>query len=145
MYGRWTVLSQATLRALPTARSASTGTIAANTAVLADSGEVRVSPIGLVVVSDTVPAQLLDRPIELAIGDTIELLGYEGEGYRNVRWRGRALTLSEYWDTLGTRGMRLVRPPRQRWWAHVTTGSARGWILMDSVRVRGADKCAGPV
>ena len=145
VYGRWTVQTLAVLRAAPTIGADSLGTLAPGTTISADSGLVRVNPTGLAVVTGAVPHDMLHDTIQLRPGDTLELLDYEGEGYRNVRWKGRAVTLMEYWDTTGSRGVTLLRKPVSQWWVHATAGQVRGWVLMDSVRVKGADRCAGPV
>lgn len=145
VYGRWRVFTPAVLRARPATGADSIGWFDANTDIVADSGLVRVNPTGLAVVTGKTPGDFVPDTVAVAVGDTLELLDYEGEGYRNARWKGRLITVMEYWSMLGAQGVSLVRRPVSQWWVHATSGDRRGWMLMDSVRVRGADRCAGPV
>ena len=144
VYGDWTLLTAALLRSAPGA-SDSAGVLPPNTPIRADSGLAVVNPVGLAVVEQSPAKGIFEDTINLRVGDTLELLDYEGEGYRNVRVRGRRLLLTEYWsaETDAKHGIRLVRKPESRWWVHATAGARRGWMLMDSVRVRGADACGG--
>ncbi|MDP3772687.1 MAG: hypothetical protein Q8Q85_00300 [Gemmatimonadales bacterium] len=106
--------------------------------ILADSGIVVVTPIGLAVVDSAVDDPESD--FSFAAGDTLFLLDYLGEGLRRIRVREETLRVSEFWDSTGRHGARLLRPPLQIWWVHVTLDppGVRGWILMTT------DVVAGP-
>ena len=66
-----------------------------------------------------------------------------GEGYWRVRHRGALLDAEQNWDSLGSRGAKLLRKPSQAWWVLLTEpqSGTTGWILMDGVRIDGADAC----
>ena len=143
-YGQWRLRNSVTLRASPTQGSPGVGLLAAGAAVRADSGIVVLHPTGLAVVigPSTQPVEGDSTPF--AVGDTVEVLNYQGEGFSKVRWRGRELSVSTAgWDTVGSNGIRVVRRPRQSWWVHMTDSAtaSRGWVLMDHVGADGADAC----
>jgi hypothetical protein len=142
MYGAWQLLTGTTVRAAPGRVADSIAFLANGTQISADSGLVVVHPTGLVVITGPAPQPIQAGAVPFQVGDTLILLNYVGEGMRRVRWRDTVMEVDEYWRIQPSQGARLVRAPVQRWWTHVTAGNVRGWVLMDSVRVKGADKCA---
>lgn len=142
VYGRWTLRTIAQLRPAPRvdgpARDLAPGAV-----VSADSGVVVVDPIGLLEVTAAAPMPRLGDSLRAQPGDTVELLDYIGEGIRRVRLRGRELEVEEFWRYTDARGVRMLREPVQHWWVFMTDSASRasGWVLMDSVRVAGADAC----
>jgi hypothetical protein len=60
-----------------------------------------------------------------------------------VRRRGALLDAEQNWDSLGSRGAKLLRKLSQPWWILLTEpqSGTTGWILMDGVRIDGADAC----
>ena len=78
----------------------------------ADSGVVVMHPVGLALVIRPPTAAGEDDSLPFAVGDTVEMLNYEGEGYAKVRWHSRECSASiEEWDTLGTKGVQIIRRP----------------------------------
>src|SRR5436309_4762366 len=143
-YGHWRLESNVVLRTAPQRDADSAGGLAAGRAVRADSGVVVMHPVGVALVISPPAVSGEGDSLPFAVGDTVEMLNYEGEGYAKVRWHSRELSVSiDGWDTLGTKGVRIIRRPVQAWWVHMTdsTTKQRGWVLMDGVRVEGSDAC----
>lgn len=142
--GDWVIESGADLRAASSASAPVIGHVTPGTGVFADSGLVRVDTIGIVAVLAPLTT---DDNIDFARGDTVLLLEPQGEGYSRAWVRGHALSLSQFWDSAGLTGARLVRTPAWRWWAHLVVAqqhdTLRGWVDMqvDSLRVSGNDAC----
>jgi hypothetical protein len=115
--------------------------VAAREPLLADSGRVIVSPIGIVVIDSVVEDP--ESGETYAPGDTLFLYDYIGEGFRNVRVGEVERQVFEFWEVPG-QGARLVREPVQTWWVHVvaTQRGVTGWILMRSgIYAHGSDAC----
>lgn len=141
-YGVWRLRTPAALRSTHTRTSAAIATLDSGTRIVADSGIVIVSPVGLAVITGT-PRRMLDTTrLPVRTGDTLELLDYLGEGVQRVRWRDTIFEVDFLIDSAGRSGVKLVRAPVRSWWVHLREPRS-GWILMDSVRVRGADACSG--
>jgi hypothetical protein len=100
-----------------------------------------MSPAGLAVA--TRAFQDVDTRLSLREGDTLIILNNEGEGFLNARLRDSAVQVTVWSiDSAGTNGLRLIRAPGEYWWAHfIVSDSLRGWVLMESVEVLGADAC----
>jgi hypothetical protein len=161
-YGEWRFETPAALRQAPRADAPPIGEIAAGTRVRADSGHVRIDPIGLVIADRDYRDP--DGAEHFPAGDSILVLDYLGEGFFHVWSRGerRQLALngvlSTFGDPVGSDSappaLREVRAPGSTWWAHVTLlppvrkappSVRRGWVHMSAeVDVRGADACGGP-
>src|SRR5437667_798785 len=143
-YGHWRLESTVVLPAAPQRDADSAGVLAAGPGVRADSGVVVMHPVGLALVISPPTASGEGDSLPFAVGNTVGTLNYEGEGYAKVRLHGRELSVNiDGWDTLGTKGVRIIRRPVQAWWVHMTdsTTKQRGWVLMDGVRVEGSDAC----
>lgn len=142
-YREWTALTPIALSARERSNAAPIDTIAVGERFLADSGNVHITGIGLIIVEDTVPVK--QGRVILLPGDTLVLLDHRGEGYFNV-WRD-GVVLEEvegFWGEHSRARGRLVGNYRDEWWIHVTTREGvRGWYRTDGeVRVSGADRCA---
>jgi hypothetical protein len=155
-FGDWRLRAPAVLRRRAYEEAPVMARLPVNLHVLADSGLVILDSIGLAVVQrDTVygapsPGTVLDDTSHvhhLTRGDTVRILDYFGEGSWRVRLHGTSDDdMEEFaWHTSATAAIRLVRKPRQHWWAHVTSdaGALAGWLEMDKVSAAGADKCGG--
>lgn len=149
-YGAWRFRSPAALRTRPARGAVLAGRVPAGTRVTADSGHVVVETIGVVVIAGP---HAEPGPVEgwgrvYVPGDTLLVLDYLGEGDYRVWHQGRVREAAAFWDAGATRGARLVREPRSRWWAHVTRRAGgrtlRGWVEMRfPLAVDGADACGG--
>lgn len=162
-YGAWTLVTAATLRAAPDPEATVIARLPIGMEVRADSGIVIMNPVGLAVaVRDF---QDPDTRLTLHKGDTLTILNNEGEGFIKARLRDSMVDVTIWsfdsasidarqFDVTDTTiihtmsvtdlraGLRLVRPPGEYWWAHFIVGDTlRGWVLMDSVEVDGADAC----
>ena len=144
-YGDWRVESALALRDEPSRTASVAGRLAPGADVVGDSGMVRVDTVGIVVVTGRVTDD--GSGLDFAPGDSLLLLDYQGEGFYRAWLRGHSFGVSQFWDSTGTSGGRLVRAPSARWWAHLTTlqgaDTVHGWLDMsdDSVRVSGTDSC----
>ena len=141
-YGTWQLRTGALLRREPSPASDSLAALGAGARIVTDSGIVIVDPVGLAVITGT-PRRTMDTAaLPVRAGDTLQLLDYLGEGIQRVRARDSVFTVDFMIDSTGSGGVKLLRAPRRSWWAHLREPQT-GWILMDSVRVRGADACSG--
>src|SRR5687768_15350212 len=147
VYREWTLETPATGRVAPAAGAAEAFTLPAGATVRADSGNVYVTRPGVVVADRPFPvAETPGAPV-VAAGDSLYLLDSMGEGFFHTRYRGRVYeTSGTAWFGGGPPGSttsgRLVRGAESQWWAHVTLADGRaGWIMMDDIRVDGADAC----
>lgn len=141
-YGTWQLRTAALLRREPSPTSDSLAAFSAGARIVTDSGIVIVDPVGLAVITGTPRRPMDTAALPVRAGDTLQLLDYLGEGVQRVRARDSVFTVDFMIDSTGSSGVKLLRAPRRSWWAHVREPQA-GWILMDSVRVRGADACSG--
>jgi hypothetical protein len=147
-YRDWTLETTATVRAEPSADASVIANLAVGTVIRADSGNVYVTQPGLVVADQPFPVEETPNAPMVAAGDTLYLLDNMGEGFVHTRYRGRIYeTSGAAWFGGGPPGSttagRLIRETVSQWWAHVTLADGRaGWVLMDDVRVDGADACA---
>ena len=155
-YNRWTARVPITVYGAERDTLNVTGRLEAGTQFEAETGNVHVSPIGLVVVTDSVS---VERPgggtALLSPGDTVRVLDYIGEGYYHVMADDDEFLASAFWappgvdrSTYGIGDIRgdLVRAPGYDWWVRIRDSANRiGWIRMtEGVRVDGDDACAGP-
>ncbi len=146
-YREWVLETPATVRPAPNGDAPAAFTLDTGTTIRADSGNVYVTSPGIVIADRPFPvAESPDAPV-VAAGDTLYLLDSMGEGFFHTRYRGRIYESSgAAWFGGGPPGSttsgRLVRGAESDWWVHVTLTDGRtGWIMMDEVRVDGADAC----
>lgn len=144
VYRDWTAETAIPVVSTPRSAAAPAFTIPKGQTFRADSGNLYVTGIARIAVTDTVPLGQGRPP--LLPGDTIVLLDHVGEGYWNVFHRGAVLReVPGFWDSEApnTSGIRLGRYAKQ-WWVHVTAPDRRqGWFRADTTyRFKGADRCA---
>jgi hypothetical protein len=147
VYREWTLETPATAHTAPASGAAQAFTLPAGATVRADSGNVYVTRPGIVVADRPFPVAETPGAPTVAAGDSLYLLDSMGEGFFHTRYQGRIYeTSGAAWFGGGPPGSttsgRLVRGAESEWWAHVTLTDGRaGWILMDDIRVDGADAC----
>jgi hypothetical protein len=141
-YGRWRLAEDVVLRARAAVDAESVGFVPRRATVPVDTGVVIIGTAGLVAITGSVITFGSDT-LPFRLGDTLEVLDYQGEGISRVRWRDSLLLVEGFWDSTGTRGGRLLRWPDQEWWARVATGSRHGWMLVTATPDSGADACGG--
>lgn len=146
VYGTWVADTSIPMYPTPRATGAPAFQLSKGTRMQADSGVVYVTSIAFAVVDDTV-FRYADRRPWLLPGDTLVLLEPIGEGYWTMWRRGEVLNeVPPFFENIPEpkRGHLAGRPGRE-WWVHATAHGRRGWFPADSVRVRGADACGGPI
>lgn len=147
VYREWTLETPATVHTAPAADAPDAFTVPAGATVRADSGNVYVTRPGIVVADRPFAVAETPGAPTVAAGDSLYLLDSMGEGFFHTRYRGRIYeTSGAAWFGGGPPGSttsgRLVRGAESEWWAHVTLTDGRvGWILMEYIRVDGADAC----
>ena len=141
-YGRWTLTTAATVLSHPNRNAAVLHRVSPGTIIRAETGFVAVQQIGRALITGH-PPDYVTNVSDLRPGDTLEILDYVGEGYWNSRLRGVPRLIMGYWDSLGTKGARTLRPQRQEWWVFVSPPDTtrKGWVLIEGVR-RTEDPCA---
>lgn len=150
-YGNWEALTRIKVHPAERDQSDVAFTLEPGTRFAAVTGNVHIIRPGLAVTSDTLtlPGPSETPALELAAGDTVEVLAPYGEGTFGMR-RGGTSTIGEgFWAPMTLSGRpaagHLVRAPEIEWWVEVRTEDGRsGWIEMDRAgeAVRGADACA---
>lgn len=116
-------------------------TINAGETFRADSGNVHVTSIALVPVTDSVG----DPPYwSFGPGDTVVVLDYIGEGFYNVWHDGNVVEVPTFWtDGPIAPGDGSIGKHATEWWVHITMADGRtGWIRADTApQITGADAC----
>jgi hypothetical protein len=145
VYGEWTADTVIPMYAAPQTRGTPAFTFAKGTRIRADSGVVFVTSVAYAVVDDTVFGA--GNQPWLLPNDTVYLLDPVGEGHWTGWRRGEILedVPPFFEDIPEPKKGRLFGKPGREWWVHATAGGQRGWFPADSVRVRGADACGGPI
>lgn len=141
-YGPWVAEGPVEAYARELSRDSVVFRIASGDTIVADTGNVHIMVPGVVVVGQPVTMELSSgKPFgSAAPGDTVFVLEYHGEGYYNVRHRGRDAEVESFWSD-STRA-RLVREPVQEWWARVRAKDGRqGWVRMNDARIGDVDLC----
>jgi hypothetical protein len=129
--------------------------------MVADSGDFYTLALGLIGVrrplrladyladEDTTRADAARLAVlrrDLAVGDTIYLIGEVTEVGERVWLRGVAATVQAFWAEPEfadpTAPALLIRPIVHEWWVHVTAGARHGWIQAWSRNIDGTDACA---
>ena len=146
-YRDWVLETPATVRPTPDENAPAAFALEAGTSIRADSGNVYVTSPGIVIADRPFPVAETPGAPTVAAGDTLYLLDSMGEGFFHTRYKGRVYESSgAAWFGGGPPGSttsgRLVRGAESDWWVHVTLSDGRtGWIMMDDIRVDGADAC----
>lgn len=116
-------------------------TISAGDEFRADSGNVYVTSIAVVPVTDSVG----DPPYwSFGPGDTLVVLDYVGEGFYNVWHEGNVVEVPTFWtDRPIAEGDGSIGRHSTEWWVHITMPDGRtGWIRADTApQISGADAC----
>ncbi|WP_412060852.1 hypothetical protein [Rubrivirga sp. IMCC45206] len=145
VYGEWTTTAETTVYAVGGDTTRVAFTVPAGTVLAASGGFALVTRVGQAVVVR--PAELYQSGAEtrpLAVGDTLAVLDYEGEGSHRV-WIDGEIGFSEAGADVGPPGegpaIRQTVAPAVQWWARVAAPDGRaGWLWMDRTpRVEGAD------
>jgi len=135
--GRWTLLTQVTLRRDPSLTAPSIGQVSANATVDTDTGIAVVDTVGLVVVRAPVWSEYINDT--LPPGDTLfTLLWAKAEDsdipYYTAWWRGLVRYVDRFWDSAVGSGAQVLREPHWNTWIRMATtnGSTRvrGWAMM---------------
>ena len=116
-------------------------TLPPRTPLHAVSGHVLLTRVGLATVAaDTDLYAGIGEPLRVPAGDSVWLLGYQGEGFY-VGWHGGSLGEISVED-----GGRIHQEPEGETWARVRVdGAGPGWVRMDrSPLLWGVDRCGGP-
>lgn len=116
-------------------------TMASGETFRADSGNVHITGIAIVVINDSVG----DPPYwSFSPGDTVVVLDHVGEGHFNVWHDGEVKEAEGFWVE-GRQPVvaELLGRYATEWWVHVTTEDGRtGWIRADVAEsIMGADAC----
>jgi len=136
-YGQWTLVGSAVVRRRPSAKAPVSFRLVNGAPILADTGFVRIDPIGLVILRAPHRDEMNDIPY--VAGDSLFVLDYVGENVHNAWLRGRAIQ-----TVVDELPGRVVREPRAQWWARIRDRRGRvGWVDMDKTNVSGADACGG--
>lgn len=151
VYGQWETVTEVTVFAEEGDTSAVAFVIPAGQRFTAETGNVHVLRPGVAVATDTITlaADPAGPALRLEPGDTVHVLGHQGEGVFEM-WRdGTVYTGEAFWAMMPLSGRpaagRLVSDPATEWWVRVSeSGGRRGWIEMgrSGQAVRGADACA---
>jgi hypothetical protein len=90
---------------------------------------------------------VVDRPARVVVqrsqsrfhtGDTVYVLGYEGEGEYRVWHRDTIMVLDPTTLVAETSTRRRLEPPRFTWWAEVSAGAGRrGWLALRNTATDG--------
>ena len=135
-YGAWVLDTGTQLVQAPSLAAPVLASLHAGDSVIADSGLVAIYSLGIVLVLTTHVDHFTG--LHLQAGDTVFLVDYGGEGIYGARWRDTTIHFFPH----GVEELKVVRLPDWSWWAHLSSSpSGAGWILMDKVRVSGADAC----
>ena len=149
-YGPWVSRDTFAVHASPSASAPTIAMLHPGDSVVSETGDVYLAPVGLaVVLRDLQPAKdgWRDSLFQPAIGDTVMVLSYLGEGSWTVRQHGALHWSYDFWesnyldpDPLG----RLIRAPVAHWWVKLRPSDAIvGWVLIPSSSpgFDGADAC----
>ena len=157
--GTW--VARGTIRAFRSRgdRAAVAFTLKAGDTVTAKSGDMVTHRLGRVVVRRHVmpSPETRDSTLRPAVGDTLYLASYGGEGSWMVWYGGRLHWTREFWPSrVGQKGAEadLVAAPRGTWWVRLETRRGlTGWVragmmVLDGVEnvgpgFSGADACGG--
>ncbi|MDT7855817.1 hypothetical protein RQM47_04100 [Rubrivirga sp. S365] len=144
-YGTWTTSAETTVYGRGGDSTSAAFMVPAGTRLDASGGFALLTRVGASVA--TRPTDLLvpqGEAAPLALGDTVLVLDYEGEGSFRV-WHGGRIGFSDAGGNPGA-ALRQATTPEQQWWARVAAPDGRaGWLWMDRTPgVAGADAFAAP-
>jgi hypothetical protein len=153
-YGTWTPMQPVVIYAIEGDTASAADTIPTGEAFTSRTGNVHLTDIPTVVLSDTISGyDSTGTVITLQAGDTVRVLDYVGEGNWWVRSGGRVVQLPRFWhtpDRPADRGFpdiaEAATEPTSSWWVAVTRPDVRtGWLLVrKEYRFGGWDRCGGP-
>src|SRR5687768_17618679 len=106
-------------------------------------------PLGVAVMQRSYNPVAEDGPnIPLAPGDTILIVGYRGEGWYGIIWKGKIIDTPAFWPELNRypftaeRHAKLLRPPHTHTWLHVKTAQGpTGWVRDDGSTLKQVTNC----
>ncbi len=129
--GEWRAKGRVVARVRPAPGAPAAYVISRGEVVRADHGDLRSAHPGKLVLR--VPLRNPTASIHAGVGDTIEIIGYYGEGQWGYRWHGVTVGNDELWDpvrdTPDTDRPLQVSPPNGTWWVQVTNRAGKvGWI-----------------
>lgn len=143
VYGDWLTsdITQVYRRANDTTGVAFT--LPPRTPLTAARGYVGVDTLGAAVLEADVPMYLANGdPQTIPGGDTVILIGYQGEGFYHAWHDGRVGEFSPF-DSEGEAV--FLRELVADWWVEITSASGDGWLWMERTPpVWGADGCGMP-
>ena len=151
-YGQWQVRTATPVYATEGKVGQPLFTLRAGDSVRATTGNVHVSRVGRVKIVGKVEREWAEfgehkLPVP-AIGDTVHILSYSGEGYWQYWYRGLVGTGPELWSqsmTVGNIPGQLLAEPVSEWWVRVIDRRGRaGWLVVPSQGFGGYDACGGP-
>jgi hypothetical protein len=124
-------------------------TLRAGDSVRATTGNVHISRLGRVRIVGKVErgwAEFDEHKLPApAVGDTVYLLSYAGEGHWQYWFRGLVGTGPELWSEPMSAGAvpgQLLAEPVSEWWVQVTDRRGRsGWIIVPPQGFGGYDAC----
>lgn len=151
-YGQWQVRTATPVYATEGTVGQPLFTLRAGDSVRATTGNVHVSRVGRVKIVGKVErgwAEFGEHKLPVpAIGDTVHILSYSGEGHWKYWYRGLVGTGPELWSDLMTVGHipgQLLAEPVSEWWVRVIDRRDRaGWLVVPSQGFGGYDACGGP-
>ncbi len=152
VYGQWETVTDVSVFAAEGDTSTVAFVLPAGRRFTAETGNVHVVQPGLAIVSDTItlasgaPGGAATR---LEPGDTVRVLGHQGEGVYEF-WRdGTTFSGEAFWTMMPLSGRpaagRIVSEPITEWWVRVADADGgSGWIEMGRAGqgIRGNDACA---
>lgn len=124
-------------------------TLRAGDSVRAKTGSVHVSRVGRVKIVSRVErgwAEFGEHEMPaLAVGDTVYILSYVGEGHWQYWFRGLVGVGPELWSEPMNEGHspgELLAEPVREWWVQVTDRRGRtGWLIVPPQGFAGGDAC----
>lgn len=152
VYGQWETVTDAPVFAAEGDTSTVAFILPAGQRFTAETGNVHVIQPGLAVATDTItlasgsPGGTATR---LEAGDTVHVLGHQGEGVYEFWRNGATFSGEAFWAMMPLSGRpaagRLISEPITEWWVRVAeSGGGNGWIRMGRAGqgIRGNDACA---
>jgi hypothetical protein len=148
-YGRWVTRVPVPVYSHERASGRPLFRLRAGDTVEAITGNVHMVRVGRVVVDRSLPGNWVedDSLPAPAPGDTVYVLNYQGEGYRQYWYRGRTGSGPEFWEPESRHDSlpppaRLIQKPISRWWVQVKVANGQeGWLRMPEAGFDGYDAC----